>query len=240
MGHRWTMRGTLVGLALALMVSSPATARLSEPDDAGATSSVTTGVEVVPVPERHTWTTTAETTTSTPRPVDVPRQPLGAFEESTREPQPVPQGLRAYESGTVRRVPFGLVDSTGVRVFRADWEGDKIFDHPVAQAQYALSALESYRLTGEQQYLDVALKNAQRIVDRRHEIDGAWYFPYDFDFDLYRNGRGVLTAPWSSGMSSGQALSVFVRLHEVTGDQAWRDAADHTFAAFLQEPDGRG
>jgi hypothetical protein len=41
-------------------------------------------------------------------------------------------------------------------------------------------------------------------------------------------------------MSSGQALSVFVRLHEVTGEQKWRDAADQTFKAFLQEPDGRG
>ena len=37
------------------------------------------------------------------------------------------------------------------------------------------------------------------------------------EFDLFRNGQGVLTAPWASGMASGQALSTFVRLHEVTG-----------------------
>lgn len=95
-------------------------------------------------------------------------------------------------------------------------------------------------MTSEQQYLDVATANAERLVDRVVEIDGAWYFPYDFDFDLYRNGRGILTAPWSSGMTTGQALSTFVRMFEVTGDEKWRAAADKTFAAFLQAPDDRG
>ncbi|WP_158288722.1 D-glucuronyl C5-epimerase family protein [Ornithinimicrobium flavum] len=179
------------------------------------------------------------TDSTTPRPIDVPRQPIGRFEESTRQPQPIAAGFQPYQSGKVNPVPFGRVDTTGVRVFKADWDG-KVYDHPIAQAQYALNTLESYRLTGDPVYLDVAVRNAQRIIDRRHVVDGAWYFPYDFTFDLHRNGRGVLTPPWASGMASGQALSTFVRLHEVTGQQKWRDAADATFAAFLQAPDGRG
>jgi len=177
--------------------------------------------------------------TRTPKPVDRPRERISGYTESSRDLQPVPHGWRPYQTGRVRPVPFGLVDTTGVRVFKADWDG-KIYDHPVAQAQYGLHAMESYRMSGQRQYLDVAIKNAQRIIDRRHVIDGAWYFPYDFDFDLYRNGKGVLTAPWSSGMSSGQALSLFCRLYDATGDQKWLDAADATFAAFLQAPDGVG
>ncbi|MFK5646872.1 D-glucuronyl C5-epimerase family protein [Ornithinimicrobium sp. LYQ121] len=175
----------------------------------------------------------------TPRPVDAARERIDGFSISAVAPQPIPLGMQPYQSGEVVPLPFGLVDSTGVRMFEADWD-DTVYDHPIAQAQYGLSALESYRLTGDPEYLDVATRNAQRIVDRRDEIDGAWYFPYDFDFDLFRNGKGVLTAPWASGMSSGQALSLFVRLHEVTGEKFWRDAADHTFAAFLQAPDGVG
>lgn len=177
--------------------------------------------------------------TRTPQPLDRDRERVTGFIESDRELHPIPQGYRPYQSGRVRPVPFGRVDTEGVRVFRADWDG-RTYDHPIAQAQYALAALESHRLSGDQEYLDVALRNAERIVERRDTIDGAWYFPYDFDFDLYRNDRGVLTAPWVSGMATGQALSVFSRLYEVTGDAAWREAADQTFAAFLQAPDGEG
>lgn len=180
-----------------------------------------------------------EGTTTTPRPVDASRDRITGFHLSDLRPQPIPDGLQPYQSGEVRPLPFGLVDETGVRMFEADWDG-VTYDHPIAQAQYGLAAMESYRLTGEVDYLDVAVRNAERIVQRHDEIDGAWYFPYDFDFDLFRNGRGVLTAPWASGMSSGQALSLFVRLHEVTAEDRWREAADRTFAAFLQAPDGVG
>lgn len=198
--------------------------------------------EVEPVPDRTFDNADDPAITpdeGTPRPVDQPREPIGAFEESTRQPQQIPPGLQPYQSGHVSPVPFGRVDTTGVRVFKADWD-KQIYDHPIAQAQYALSALESYRLTQDPEFLEVAELNAERIIERKHVLDGAWYFPYDFDFDLFRNGRGVLTAPWASGMASGQALSTFVRLHEVTGEERWRAAADRTFAAFGQAPDGEG
>lgn len=178
-------------------------------------------------------------TTQTPGPIDAPRERIAGFRQSFREMHPIDEGGWPYQDGVVRPVPFGLVDDEGVRMFQLD-DDPTIWNHPIAQAQYALVALESYRLSGEQQYLDVAVANGRRIAENAFEIDGAWYFPYDFTFDLHRNDRGVLRAPWASGMSSGQALSTFVRLHEVTGDERWRDYADRTFEAFLQAPDGRG
>lgn len=177
--------------------------------------------------------------TRTPGLVDVPREIIGGYPLSTRRPHAIPEGLRPYQHGRVRQVPFGLVDEQGVRVFRLDRD-PRVFDHPVAQTQYALYAVESHRLSGEPRYLEVALANAERVVANDRELDGAWYFPYQFDFDLYRNGRGVLTAPWVSGMANGQALSLFARLHRVTGQQKWRVAADRTVAAFRQAPDGQG
>jgi hypothetical protein len=62
---------------------------------------------------------------------------------------------------------------------------------------------------------------------------GALYLPYRFDFPLHGNPNASMRAPWYSGMAQGQALSLFVRLHEVTGDRRWLDAADAVFRTFL-------
>lgn len=150
----------------------------------------------------------------------------------------LPVGRRPYDSTAVTPVGgFGLVDSTGVRMFRFSGS-TKLWNHPVFQGSYALQNLNSYRLTGTQAYLDIAIKNAQRLVDRRVESDGAWYYPYDFDFAPLGDTREMLRAPWYSGMAQGRVLSVFVRLFEATGDARWRTAADATFASMSQAPSG--
>ncbi|MFK5688028.1 D-glucuronyl C5-epimerase family protein [Ornithinimicrobium sp. LYQ92] len=184
----------------------------------------------------------ASTTTRTPLLVDRPRERIEGFGLSDRRMHGIPPGFRPYQSGEVVEVPYGRVDEEGVRQFRITWGSEEVYDHPISQAQYALTALESYRLSGDPAYLDVAVANAERIVEGHETIDGAWYFPYDFDFDLHRHdgGAGALEAPWVSGMATGQALSVFARLHEVTGEQRWQEAAEGAFAAFLQAPDGEG
>lgn len=147
---------------------------------------------------------------------------------------PLPAGSRPYEGQQV--LPLGgtgVVDGQGVRMFRL--KGDtRMFDHPAAQAQYALHNLDSYRATHNQTYLDRAVANAQRLVDRRVESGGGWFFPYEFTWSLY--GTTTLTPPWYSAIAQGQALSAFVRLFEVTGDARWRTAADATFQSLDQQP----
>jgi len=124
-------------------------------------------------------------------------------------------------------------DAAGVRMFVV---GGVLYDHPVAQAQDALMSLSDYRLTGEARYLDRAVVDAQRLVDRRVLSDDAWYYPYRFDFKLHNRTDFVMRAPWFSGMAQGQALSVFSRLFEMTGEQQWRDAAAATFNSFRNAP----
>jgi hypothetical protein len=142
----------------------------------------------------------------------------------------------------------GLVDSHGVRMFSLY---GRIWNHPVGQAQYALRSLDAYRLTGTQAYLDRAIANAQRLVDRRvvvtrppvfgsykpYMFTTSWFYPYPFNFLCCQGDTTMgLHAPWYSGMAQGEALSTFVRLFEATGDPAWRVAADATFASLLVEP----
>jgi hypothetical protein len=160
------------------------------------------------------------------------------FTTSTASMQKVGVGQRSYESTKITaRGGFGTLDQTGVRMFV--WPGEpKQWNHPVGQAQYALHNLNSYRLTKDPAYLEIARANAQRLVDRRTESAGAWYYPYDFDFAVHGDTTQMLKAPWYSAMAQGQALSVFVRLFEVTQDVAWRTAADATFLSLLQAPEG--
>ncbi|MDA8436321.1 MAG: D-glucuronyl C5-epimerase family protein [Actinomycetales bacterium] len=136
-------------------------------------------------------------------------------------------------------VPLPLVDTgphdaSGVRMYLV---GGVQHNHPVAQAQYGLRLLDSYRLTGDAAYLTLAVAQAQRIISLRVVSNGAWFYPYDYAFALHQDPtKGLMRAPWFSAMAQGEALSLFTRLFEVTGDTAYRSAADLTFRSFLARP----
>jgi len=158
--------------------------------------------------------------------------PLEAYNLSGVVQRAVLDGDRPYENAPIVR---GITDSTGVRMYLLP--GDPtLYDHPVGQAQMSLAYLDNYRLTGLPAYLRLAKANAQRLVDRRVESRGGWFFPYDFDFAVYGDTTQTLTAPWYSGMAQGVALSAFTRLFQETGDPAWKTAADATYASLDTAP----
>lgn len=103
-------------------------------------------------------------------------------------------------------------------------------DHPVAYAQYGISALLEYQSTNNQVWLTRALAQANRLVVTHSERDDSWFYPYQFPWTYA--GRS-LTDPWWSAMAQGEALSLFVRLYEETGDSKWKEAADHTWTSLL-------
>lgn len=140
----------------------------------------------------------------------------------------VPEDMLAFNGSTLINL-YGTRDADGVFIYRA--ADGKWYDHPVGQAQYVVNMLRNYRLRADQQYLDLAIANADRLLDRAVAHGGGLFFPYPFDWGLH--GRGTLAAPWYSGMAQGIALAGFVRLHELTGEARWLDAAHRTFASFL-------
>lgn len=164
----------------------------------------------------------------------------------------LPAGALPFEAGPPMALAGdGLVDAKGVRMFSLH---GRIWDHPVAQAQYALRSLDAYRLTGSKVYLERAIANAQRLVDRRVVVNQpaalslgkpsvptvSWFYPYPFDFLCCQGDTTMgLDAPWYSAMAQGEALSAFVRLFEVTGNPAWRVAAGATFASLLVAPSAK-
>ena len=123
------------------------------------------------------------------------------------------------------------LDSTGLVIYLRHDTGTRA-DHPVAYAQYGISALLEYQKTGDKLWLDRAIRQGQQLIAIHTESNGSWWFPYRFPWTYYDR---TLTAPWYSGMAQGQVLSLFVRLAEATGNNMWDNAADHTSTSFTQQ-----
>lgn len=169
------------------------------------------------------------------RPQSVPA-PSFTFTSAGYAPLAMPAA--AETSGYVLTTPVPLVDTgdhdaDGVRMFLV---GTTQYNHPVAQAGYGIDLLASYALTNNSTYLNRAIAQAQRLIDTKVVSRGAWFYPYDFDFALHGITADTMRAPWYSAMAQGQALSLFVRLYQVTGNQQWMDAADNTVASFSLPP----
>ena len=149
-------------------------------------------------------------------------------------PREVAANIRPYNGGMLMpRRPVGVVDGTGVRMYRHPViTRNQLRNHPVAQAQYGLKLLNTYRVGHDAWFLTMAERQAQRLVDTHVESRNAWWFPYPFDFPLGSNMRLTLNQPWYSAMAQGQALSLFIRLAQATGDSSWRVAADRTFESL--------
>lgn len=97
--------------------------------------------------------------------------------------------------------------------------------NPIAIAQYALA---NYNLAvkGDDARWDAFLRNARWLLNSRMSNErGLKLWPHHFDFEYYR----PLKAPWFSGLAQGQGLSVLTRASAITGDEAYRVAADETF-----------
>ena len=121
------------------------------------------------------------------------------------------------------------VDKAGVRVY--EQEG-KRFYHPVVIAQYALAQLDVATRTNDAEAMDAAVANASKLLDVADSHKGGLYFPYRHDFALGGLVEETIHGTWWSAMAQGQALSLFVRLYQATGNKSWRDAADKTFATL--------
>lgn len=126
--------------------------------------------------------------------------------------------------------PSIKLDASGLRIYlRLD--NNQRADHPVAYAQYGISALLEYQKTGDEMWKTRAIRHAQALVDMHVDRDGAWWFPYRFPWTYYQRS---LQPPWWSDMAQGEALSLFTRLWQATGDPSWKDAADRTWKSFGQ------
>lgn len=135
-----------------------------------------------------------------------------------------------------------LADKNGVVMFKNRTD-QTLHYHPTVLAQWALKYLTSYRQTKDPRDLELAEKQAAKLIEIAEiDADGVMWFAFDFDFPLHgrKDAKDQMIAPWYSGMTQGQALSTFSRLYEVTGKAEYLDAARRVAASFDLEPAGVG
>ena len=141
-------------------------------------------------------------------------------------------GARPYSvSAVLPREDPGVHDRYGVRMRPAR---GVLYDFPRGQSTYGLLNLSSYLVTDDQFYLDRALAQATRLRETRVVAGEAWYYPNRPSKDRHGEPGESIAAPYYSALAQGRVLMFFARLAEVTGDAAWRDAADHTFASLMR------
>jgi hypothetical protein len=119
-------------------------------------------------------------------------------------------------------------DEDGVVLY--EYDGQQYYN-PVSIAQRGMWFADNYRRTGDTRYLERARAHADRLLLEAHRINGALYLPYAFEFRLH-GGTDLMENPWYSGMAQGQALSLFLRLHEMTGHEPYMDAAHDLMPSF--------
>jgi heparosan-N-sulfate-glucuronate 5-epimerase len=97
----------------------------------------------------------------------------------------------------------------------------------VVICQWGLGALELFLTTHDERWLTAARGAGEHVLEgmvRGGELDGAlrhgFAYPHTF----------LLAEGWISGMAQGEAASLLVRLHRVTGDERYAEAATRALA----------
>lgn len=105
--------------------------------------------------------------------------------------------------------------------------------HPTQIVQIALQKFSAYLRTGDTELLAICRKYADYIVKiiKIREYEGRKYGLVSIDFfDKY---FPFLGNSWICGLLQGQILSLMLRMHQTTGDEAYKDAADLVYASYF-------
>ncbi len=106
---------------------------------------------------------------------------------------------------------------------KSDWQYN-----PITVCQYGLHHFNRHFRIEDEKSKEIFLAQANWLVD--HAELGAsdsfvWY--YRFDLPFYK-----IKAPWISGMAQGEALSVLLRAHQLTGDEKYLKIAKGAWKIF--------
>jgi heparosan-N-sulfate-glucuronate 5-epimerase len=139
------------------------------------------------------------------------------------------KGVRRYPMNFIAKTAFkNHLDGHGVILL--DYHGDLGLQYnPNAVAQQALGYYDKYLDSGSAQDKSDFLTQATYFLRKGRQVrDDVLLWEYDFPFEM----RELLSAPWRSGLAQGQAISVLIRAHKLTGEEKYADLAHKGYNAF--------
>jgi len=143
---------------------------------------------------------------------------------------------RGYE----RLVAVSLADPARVDEYYIDYSPKRSAPDPATRAdatpathlQWALGWWQRARL-GDPAAVETFTRSARRILELAEERGGGLLWRYDVAVPKYG-----LASPWYSALAQGQAASVLVRAHQLTGESLYRGAALGAVSPLLDEGTG--
>jgi heparosan-N-sulfate-glucuronate 5-epimerase len=109
--------------------------------------------------------------------------------------------------------------------------------NPIAVAQWGLGNYNLFCRTQDQERKRKFVAASDWLSSHIEEnIPGIPVWNHHFDWEY----RDVLRAPWYSGLAQGQGISLLVRAHTATGNEAYLEAARKAFSGFLSPVDQGG
>ena len=143
--------------------------------------------------------------------------------------------LDDYDITGVRRYPMNFIAKTAFKnhcddngVIMLNYHGTIGLQYnPNAIAQQALGYYDKY--LDNQKDKDAFLTQADYFLKNGRVVrDGIVLWEYDFPFEM----RNYLSAPWRSALAQGQAISVLIRAHQITGNEIYAEMAHKGYKAF--------
>lgn len=111
---------------------------------------------------------------------------------------------------------------------------NKLIYHPMYISQYSYHLISDYRKSGDKVILDQLRNIAGKLACISLQKDDMMWFPFTFNFPLHGCEEEMMIAPWYSGMSQGQVLSLFCRMYELTNENIYLEDIHKIFRTFTK------
>ncbi len=142
-----------------------------------------------------------------------------------------------YDIHNVRRYPMNFISKTAFKnhcddngIIMLNYHGNLGMQYnPNAIAQQALGYYDKYLDHQKEPDKDAFLTQANYFLQKGRVVrDNIILWEYNFPFEM----RNHLSAPWRSALAQGQAISVLIRAHKITGNEIYSEAAHKGYKAF--------
>ena len=109
--------------------------------------------------------------------------------------------------------------------------------NPIAIAQYGLGNYNLFLRTKEKKYKKKAIMSANWLVDNlKNNPKGIPVWMHNFDWRYI----ATLKAPWYSGLSQGQGISLLLRTYKLTKDEKYLESGKKAFISLQKLVDEGG